>query len=293
MDKDNFERTFTSKLNNNKFEKIKNNIYFQEEFKFVSNIKFGIDYYNYILLNTNIDINNKQNSFIMWVFDKTNILKTESGVIFMPTAGGLPDIDTDFQTSRRSEVIDYIRNKYGADKVCAVVTFGKLHGKSAIKAVLSAWEVCDHTQQKNISDLIQSKDKISDKLADFKDETGSDSILLYTLTHEPEALKDYVRLEEGKIVGEYAMYFELAIELEGSIKTESRHASAIIISDVPIYTVAPMIKDKNEDNLLCAFDMYSFELATLVKLDILALKSLDGLCEVNVLLKDLDIETIR
>lgn len=201
----------------------------------------------------------------------------------------LADIDSDFQTSRREEVVEYIRNKFGEDKVCEVITFGMLQGKSAIKAVLSAWEILDHTQQKDISDRIQSKDKISDKLADFKEETGSDSILLYTLTHEPAALEAWVKLVDGKLEGELAPFFEIAIELEGSIKTESRHASALIISDRPIYEVAPMVKDKSKPHLLCAFDMYSFENAGLVKFDILGLKALCGLHEVNKLLEDIEI----
>lgn len=205
----------------------------------------------------------------------------------------LPDIDSDFQTSRREEVVEYIRNKFGEDKVCEVITFGMLQGKSAIKAVLSAWEILDHTQQKDISDRIQQKDKISDKLADFKEETGSDSILLYTLTHEPAALEAWVKLVDGKLEGELAPFFEIAIELEGSIKTESRHASALIISNRPIYEVAPMVKDKSKPHLLCAFDMYSFESAGLVKFDILGLRALDGLDVVNKLLKEFSIDELN
>lgn len=204
----------------------------------------------------------------------------------------LPDIDSDFQTSRRHEVVEYIRSKYGVDKVCGVITFGILQGKSAIKGVFSAWGVMDHKQQKDITDRILPKDKISDKLADFKEETGSDSIILYMLTHEPDALKDYAVLVDGKIEGELAPFFELAIELEGSIKTESRHASAYLISDQPLDTFVPMIKDKKEDSLLCAFDMYSFERAGAVKYDLLGLSALDGLYETNKLLKDVDINEL-
>ena len=66
-----------------------------------------------------------------------------------------------------------------------------------------------------------------------------------------------------------------------------------IISTIKSMTkYSVMIKDKNEDNLLCAFDMYSFEKAGVVKFDILGLKSLDGLYETNVLLKDVDIDTL-
>lgn len=204
----------------------------------------------------------------------------------------LPDIDSDFQTSRRHEVVEYIRNKYGADKVCGVVTFGILQGKSAIKGVFSAWDIMDVKQQKDITDRILPKDKISDKLADFKEETGSDSIILYMLTHEPDALKDYVALVDGKIEGEFAPFFELAIELEGAIRNESRHASAYIISDEPLDTLVPLIKDKNDEYLLCAYDMYSFERAGVVKFDLLSLKSLDGLFEINKLLKNVDINTL-
>ena len=205
----------------------------------------------------------------------------------------LPDIDSDFQTSRREEVIEYIREKYGTDKVCEVITFGLLQGKSAIKSVLSAWGVLDHKQQKDITDRIPSKDKISDKLSEFKTETGSDSIILYTLTHEPEALAPYATIVDGVITGDLAMYFKLAIELEGSIKTESRHASALIISDQPIFDVAPMVKDKTKTFPNCAFDMYSFEEAELVKFDILALKSLDGLYQVNKLVKNYDLRKLE
>lgn len=203
----------------------------------------------------------------------------------------LPDIDSDFQGTRRDEVVSYIKQKYGEDKVCGVVTFGMLHGKSAVRDVLKAWGLFDPKQLKLICDKIPQKDKISDKLADFKDEYGSDSIILYTLIKEPENLAEYVKYEDGKIVGDLATFFEIAIELEGAIRNESRHASAIIISNRPIYEIAPLVKD-SEGNLICAFDMYSFELAGLVKFDILGLKSLDGLAEVNNLLKDVDIGTI-
>ena len=125
----------------------------------------------------------------------------------------------------------------------------------------------------------------------IEDEYGSDSIILYTLIKEPENLAEYVKYEDGKIVGDLATFFEIAVELEGAIRNESRHASAIIISNRPIYEIAPLVKD-SEGNLICAFDMYSFELAGLVKFDILGLRALDGLAEVNRALKEIDPETL-
>lgn len=201
----------------------------------------------------------------------------------------LPDIDSDFQASRRDEVIEYIRNKYGMDRVCGVVTFNVLQAKSAIKDILRVWDVCDFKQANDISECFEARDKISDQLADFKAETGSESMIMYTLTHNPEILKDYCVLENGELTGDYAKFFDLAIQLEGSVKSISRHASAYIISDRPIMEIAPLTKDSKTSNLLCALDMYSFELAGLVKFDLLGIKNLDGLYEVNQLIKDIDI----
>jgi DNA polymerase-3 subunit alpha len=205
----------------------------------------------------------------------------------------LPDIDSDFQATRRDEVIEYIKDKYGADRVCGVVTFNVLQAKSAIKDIFRVWDVCDFKQANDISECFEARDKISDQLADFKAETGSESMIMYTLTHNPEILKDYCVLENGELTGEYAKFFDLAIQLEGSVKSVSRHPSAYIICDRPIMEIAPLTKDSKTSNLLCALDMYSFELAGLVKFDLLGISALDGLAEVNKLIKDIDVKTFE
>lgn len=201
----------------------------------------------------------------------------------------LPDIDSDFQATRRDEVVEYIKEKYGSDRVCGVVTFNVLQAKSAIKDVLRIWDVCDFKTQNDIADLFEAKDKISDQLAEFKADTGYESAIMFTLTTNPDLLKDYCYIEDGELKGEYARFFDLAIQLEGSVKSISRHPSAYIICDRPISEIAPLTKDSKTSNLLCALDMYSFESAGLVKFDILGIKSLDGLYEVNQLIKEIDI----
>lgn len=205
----------------------------------------------------------------------------------------LPDIDSDFQANRRDEVVEYIRNKYGPDKVCGVVTFNVLQAKSAIKDVLRIWDVCDFKQANDIADLFEARDKISDQLAEFKAETGYDSMIMFTLMTNPDLLKDYCYLEDGELKGEYAKFFNLAIQLEGSVKSISRHPSAYIICDRPIMEIAPLTKDSKTSHLLCALDMYSFESAGLVKFDILGILALDGLAEVNNLIKDIDINNFN
>lgn len=205
----------------------------------------------------------------------------------------LPDIDSDFPTSQQQIVIDYIVEKYGRDKVCGVVTRMTEQGKNALKDVLRVYSACDFAQMNKITDLIPKRDKISDKLADFKEETGSDSIIYYCLKKEPELLADYCILQtvngEDVFSGEYAIYFELAIGIEGGIKALSKHPSAIIISKHNIVDVAPLILDRSSGEMIVDYDMNNFPYAGLVKFDILRLKSLDCLTEVNNLLKEIGI----
>ena len=199
----------------------------------------------------------------------------------------IPDIDSDFPASRREDVISYIREKYGADKVAGVVTFSTLQGRNALKDVLRVYSACDFQSMNKITELIPARDKISDDLALFKEETGSDSIIYYCLKKDPDLLKDYCHLtEDGEFAGDYADYFKIAIGLEGAIKSESKHASAIIISSHSIDEVAPMIRDKSSDEFLVGLDMDSFESVSLVKFDVLGIKSLDCLTEINKLLEE-------
>lgn len=207
----------------------------------------------------------------------------------------LPDIDSDFPTSQQQIIIDYIVKKYGKNKVSGVVTRMTLQGKNALKDVLRVYSACDFAQMNKITDLIPKRDKISDKLADFKEETGSDSIIYYCLKKEPELLRDYCTINyvngEEVFSGEYAIYFELAIGIEGGIKALSKHPSAIIISKYDIKDVAPLILDKSSEDTIIDYDMNYFPYAGLVKFDILRLKSLDCLTEVNNLLKEIGICT--
>lgn len=202
----------------------------------------------------------------------------------------LPDIDSDFPASRREEIINYIRDKYGHNKVAGVVTFSTLQSKNALKDTLRMHSACTFQEINKITELIPSRDKISDKMAEFKEETGSDSVIEYCLYNDPDLLKDWCYLDENKnLCGDYALYFKIAIGLEGAIKAESKHASAIIIASRPIEECAPLIRDKSSDELIVALDMSSFEDVSLVKFDILGVKTLDCLTEVNNLLKEINI----
>lgn len=199
------------------------------------------------------------------------------------SAGGipsLPDIDTDFPKYKREEVIAYIEEKYGLDRVCHIATYGTLKGAGAATEVLRVHDVFEQKKIKSLTKFIPGQDKISDKMEEQKE----DSVLLYTLKNMPDVLKELGRWEDGKIVGEYSYYLEQAIRLEGCIRGYGVHASGILISDVPTDEIAPMIIKTNDSTKICALEMGPAEKSGLVKVDILGVEALDVLMEIKALL---------
>jgi DNA polymerase III subunit alpha len=202
-------------------------------------------------------------------------------------AGQLPDIDSDFAASKRDIILDYIKNKYGHENVAELITHGTLQGRGALKDVLRVYNACDFTTMNNITNLFPKRDQVSDKLAEFKEDYGTDSLIIYSLVTDAKAFSDYCHydINTGEFTGEYAKYFEIAVKLEGAIKSEAKHPCAVIISDKPISDSAPLFKDKN-GNLLCAYDAAPAELVGLVKYDILGISALDKLQTLNTILAE-------
>lgn len=179
----------------------------------------------------------------------------------------LPDIDSDFPVGRREEVIDYITNKYGADKVSHISTFGRLQGRGALKEVLKHYGAFTNGQINSITENIPDASKISDKL----EEENEESILRWVLRNEPDILKDYCYFDESgeKLDGPCAVYFAQAIQLEGIIRNRSKHASGLIISNDVIGEICPVA-----DNT-ALIEMSEAEMVGLCKFDILGLSCLD------------------
>lgn len=194
----------------------------------------------------------------------------------------LPDIDVDFPKFKRDEIIDYIKNRYGRDKVCQMVTFGRMQGRGAIKEVLRVHDACSHNEANIITKNIPHEAEIADQL----ELSGEESILKWVLENEPKLLNDYCRMEDdGTLSGDYAVYFEQAIRLEGTFKSQGKHAAGIVISADPLNEVCPMMVDKSTDELIAAIDMNDLEKMGHVKFDILGVTALDKLMGVNNLLK--------
>jgi DNA polymerase-3 subunit alpha len=287
MEQINFLKSFSALIDNDKLKQIENNPYFIEECNVVSSIIDGTDYYLHIINNINIDKNNKNNSYIMWVVNKVDTIDQNSPTVFQKENYYLPDIDSDFAASKRDIILEYIKNKYGHDHVAELITYGTLQGRGALKDVLRVYNACDFTTMNNITALFPKRDQVSDKLAEFKEDHGTDSLIIYSLVTDQKAFSDYCHydIETNTFTGEYAKYFEIAVKLEGAIKSEAKHPCAVIISDKPITESAPLYKDKNGD-LLCAYDAGPAESVGLVKYDILGISALDKLQTLNEILAE-------
>jgi DNA polymerase-3 subunit alpha len=188
----------------------------------------------------------------------------------------LPDIDIDVPGTKRDEIIAYLKDKYGHSRVSQMLTFGRLQGKSAIKEVLRINEACSFGEMNAISNCIPDEAKISDQLAEMDDEDRS--IIRWALINNSEELRDFCRLsEDGKLEGEYAEYFEQAIQIEGTFKTQGKHAAGVVISAEPLQKVCPMVKQKGSSEKIAGLEMTDLEALGHVKFDILGLSLLDKL----------------
>ncbi len=173
--------------------------------------------------------------------------------------GGLPDIDVDIISTRRDEVISYLRKRWGEDKVSQVATFGTMATRTTLKNVGKALGH-EFTLMNNITSIVPKR--VDCTLSDFlngNQEKGIEPV--------PE-LKKYAEV--------YPELFSISMELEGAINSVGKHASAIVISDRPILNDTPLFLGDPDDksSIICAFDMHGVESLGLVKMDFLGLTEL-------------------
>jgi len=197
----------------------------------------------------------------------------------------MPDIDIDVPKCGRADIIEYIKQKYGKDNVAQIVTFQTLKGRAALKRVMASRGNIGFDEQNTITSHIIDEAKIADELQDMKDELGTSSIILWALENSSDKLKEWCEVgEDGVLEGKFSKIFEQAMRLEGTKIIQSKHAAGVVISPQPIRNVCPMILDREEKDLLAAFEGPSCEDVGLLKLDVLGITMLDKIMEVPTVL---------
>ncbi len=172
-----------------------------------------------------------------------------------------PDIDLDFADTRRDEVIEYLKNKYGEKCFVKTITFGNFQPKMALR---DSFRLYGHDME------VQSK--ISKLIPDVL--KGIPNIrFAHLYGHNPE-FPEAIQPELLKAKEQYPKEFWLAEKLEGNPRHASTHASSYIITDAPIENYAPVDYDAKNAIVRLGIDMYSAEKINLLKMDLLGIETL-------------------
>jgi DNA polymerase-3 subunit alpha len=171
-----------------------------------------------------------------------------------PERRSMPDIDVDFCIRGRAQVIQYVKDKYGADRVAQIATFGTLKAKAAIRDVGRALGF-SFAETDMIAKLIPAPKQ------------GFDYALTESMKMEPrlpELMKSDPRVKT---------LIEHALRLEGLVRHASTHAAGVVLSNLPLVDHLPLFVDK-DGGIVTQFDMTCVEKIGLVKFDFLGLKTL-------------------
>lgn len=183
-----------------------------------------------------------------------------------PERKEMPDIDLDFDERRRGEVIKYLRERYGADRVAQIITFSTIKGKSAIRdstRVLGLPYIVGDKLAKMFPRTMLGKDP---KLADCF-EKSSDPSWAYAYTEAAELRKAYSEDPQAKRV------LDSARKLEGLRRQTSVHAAAVVVGRDPLVETTALQRTDNGD-VVTQFEMHAVEKLGLLKMDILGLSNL-------------------
>ncbi|RAP40128.1 DNA polymerase III subunit alpha [Rhodovulum viride] len=171
-----------------------------------------------------------------------------------PERVSMPDFDIDFCMDRREEVIHYVQEKYGREKVAQIITFGALLSKAAVR---------------DVGRVLQMPYGQVDKLSKLIPVEGVKPVSIsQALTDEPR-LREAAKNEE--VVERLLTYGQ---QVEGLLRNASTHAAGVVIGDRPLDDLVPLYQDPRSDMPATQFNMKWVEQAGLVKFDFLGLKTL-------------------
>jgi len=197
-------------------------------------------------------------SVVAWALTITDLDPLRWGLLFErflnPDRVSMPDFDIDFCQDRRDEVIGYVQDKYGADRVAQIITFGKLQARAVLRDVGRVLEM-PYGQVDRISKMVPSN-------------PANPVSLAQGIEQEPR-LQEMRRDDEA-----VAQLLNIGLQLEGLYRNSSTHAAGVVIGDRPLQELVPLFQDPRSPFMATQFNMKYAELAGLVKFDFLGLKTL-------------------
>ena len=197
-------------------------------------------------------------SVVAWSLGITDIDPLRFGLLFErflnPERISMPDFDIDFCQEGRDEVLRYVEDKYGRDRVAQIITFGKLQARAALRDVGRVLEM-PYGQVDRICKMVPNNPANPVRLG--------------------EAINGEPQLQEMRDSDDaVAHLIDIALKLEGLYRHASTHAAGVVIGDRPLDELVPLYRDPRSTMPVTQFSMKYAELSGLVKFDFLGLKTL-------------------
>jgi len=216
-------------------------------------------------------------SVVAWSLGITDLDPLRWGLLFErflnPERVSMPDFDIDFCQERRDEVIRYVQQKYGRDKVAQIITFGKLQARAALR---------------DVGRVLQMPYGQIDRLCKLVPNNPANPVTLAQAIEGEGQLRAAIA-EDNNV----SRLFDIARKLEGLYRHASTHAAGVVIADRPLEQLVPLYRDPRSDMPVTQFSMKDVEQAGLVKFDFLGLKTLTVLAQAEKLVRrrgiDLDL----
>ena len=217
-------------------------------------------------------------SMVSYVLEITDVDPMKYSLYFErflnPQRVSMPDIDIDFCQRRREEVIEYVKNKYGADHVAQIITFGTMKANAAVRAAGRA-----------LSFPYAEADAIAKMIPRELGITLTDAIKKSPPLRK--AMEDDPRVKR---------LIDTALSVEGMPKDTSTHAAGLVITRTPVYDYAPLALSKKDDSIATQYTMTTVEHLGLLKMDFLGLRNLtiidDTIRQIHKTQPDFDLKKI-
>ncbi|HLB80197.1 MAG TPA: DNA polymerase III subunit alpha, partial [Dongiaceae bacterium] len=209
-------------------------------------------------------------SVVAWALTVTDLDPLRFGLLFErflnPERVSMPDFDVDFCQERRDEVIRYVQDKYGRDRVAQIITFGKLQARAVLR---------------DVGRVLQVPYGQVDRLCKLVPNNPANPVgLQQAIDGEPQLQQ---QRDQDETVGRL---IDIALKLEGLYRHASTHAAGVVIGDRPLDEMVPLYRDPRSDMPVTQFSMKYVEQAGLVKLDLLGLKTLTVLARARDLIAE-------
>ena len=212
-------------------------------------------------------------SVVAWALTITDLDPLRFGLLFErflnPERVSMPDFDIDFCQDRRDEVIQYVRRRYGNDRVAQIITFGKLQARAVLR---------------DVGRVMQMSYGQVDRICKMVPNNPAKPVTLEEAIASEPALQA-MRREDDQV----ARLMDTALKLEGLYRHASTHAAGVVIGDRSLDQLVPLYRDPKSDMPVTQFNMKYVEQAGLVKFDFLGLTTLTIVKKAQHLLAQSDI----